>query len=115
MKAISAPRRDRWNAERRTNSNISRARHRERTQFDFRIEMELIGARLRRLRMDKGYSLESVAKAIKMPKHRLHKIERGLYIHFSLPDLHSLSQHYGTSTAEIFSVIPDGLFEDLEY
>jgi len=115
MKTVSVPRKDRWNTERKVNPNISQARQRERTRFDFRIEMELIGARLRRLRMDKGYSLESTAKALKMPKRRLHKIEYGLYVHFGLSDLCKLSKHYDTSTVEILSVIPDGMFEDLVY
>jgi hypothetical protein len=105
----------RTTTERKTNSYICQAKYRERSQYDFRIEMELIGARLRRLRMDNGYSIESIAKAIRMPKIRLHKIERGLYIHFGVSDLYKLTHHYGTSAVEILSILPDTLFDHFDY
>jgi transcriptional regulator with XRE-family HTH domain len=77
--------------------------------------MELIGARLRRLRTEKGCSLEAVAKAVRIPKRRLYRTETGTYLHFDLPCLRRLSHYYGVPQKEILSAIPDALFEDLKY
>ena len=95
------------------NKYLSQATEREHFQFDFRIEMELIGAELHRLRKEKGLSIESVAKAVRMPKYRLCKIEHGMYIHFDLRHFYSLSSFYSVSPSEILFVIPDARFQDL--
>jgi len=71
--------------------------------------MELIGARLRRLRMDQGYSLVYVAQVIGIPKRRLYQIERGSYKHFEVPHMQSLCWLYGTTQKEVLDVIPGGL------
>jgi hypothetical protein len=112
MRTTSASR-DALGNTRLSNPHLSQAREREHFQFDFRIEMELIGAELRRLRKEKGLSIESVAKAARMPKFRLCKIEHGMYIHFGLELLYGLSALYGVSPLEVLSVIPDARFEDL--
>src|SRR4051812_12141170 len=104
-------RKDRWNTERQINPYITEARARERFWHEFRIEMELIGAQLRRVRVTSGYSLAAVAKALKMPKRRLAMIERGVYKHFTTPDLYQLCQLYQTTTYEILSIIPDACYE----
>ena len=108
-------RRDRWNSERRINPYITEARLRERFWHEFRIEMELIGARLRRVRLDRGYSIVAVAKVLSIPKRRLAMIERGMYKHFTLPHLDVLCQLYQTTRSDVLSIIPDACFENVEY
>jgi len=115
MKTTLHLKKNHWTPERKTNPYIVEARRRERFWLDFRLESELIGARLRRLRIDKGYSLEFVAKTIRMSKIRLYKIEHGQYLHFEAPDLAALSHLYYTTQMEVLSVIPDSLFEDPDY
>jgi len=112
MRTTSAFKNTLGNAE-LPNQHLSQASARERFQSDFRIDMELIGAELRRLRKEKGLSIESVAKAVRMPKYRLCKIEHGMYIHFDLRHFYSLSSFYSVSPSEILSIIPDARFEDL--
>jgi len=73
----------------------------------------LIGEQLRRLRIDKGYGLEAVAKAVRMSKFRLYKIEHGKYLHFDVRQLNRLKEYYYTSLTEILSVIPDTSFDNL--
>ena len=68
----------------------------------------------RRLRLDKGYTLVSVAKALRMPKYRLCRIEHGMYIHLGLVELYKFSELYDVSPLEILSVIPDATFENLD-
>jgi DNA-binding XRE family transcriptional regulator len=108
-------RRDRWNAERTINPYVTEARARERFWQEFRIEMELIGARFRKVRLDHGYSLESVAKALKIPKRRLSQIERGMYKHFEIIHLDTLCEHYNTTRTHILSVLPGANLEGVEY
>jgi len=114
MKAIRALKKKRWDKERTLNPYISEANHRKRAQADFKTEMELIGTELRRLRMEKGYSPDVVAKALKIPKGRLHKIECGTYPHFDVPQLYNLSDHYGASPSAILSVIPNTNFSNMD-
>jgi hypothetical protein len=108
-------RKDQWTSERRINPYVTEARFRERFWQEFRIEMELIGARLRRVRLTKGYSLATAAGVLKMPKRRLAMIERGVYKHFTTPDLYRMCQLYGTSTVDVLSVIPDACFDSVEF
>jgi len=98
-----------------TNPYLAQARERERCRFDFSIEMDLIGAEFRRLRKEKGLSIEAVAKALRMRKYRLCLIEHGLYIHLDVPQLRGLSAHYGVSHLDILSVIPDAMFENIDH
>jgi len=109
MRVTSTPRKNRWSPERSVNPRIVEARARERYWHEFRIEMELIGARLRRLRMDQGYSLVYLAQVIGIPKRRLYQIECGRYKHFATPHLHTLCWLYGTTQADVLDLIPDGL------
>jgi hypothetical protein len=94
---------------------LSQAWYRKRFWLCYRIEFELIGAQLRRLRKEKGYSIESAAKTIRMPAYRLYKIECGMYIHFELRHLQRLGKLYNATSLEILSVIRDGSFENLSY
>lgn len=92
----------------------AQAANREHVRFDFQNEMALIGAELRRLRMEQGCSIVSAAKAAKIPKYRLACIEHGTYIHFGLPDLYRLAALYGVSALDIVSIIPGTSFEGLD-
>jgi hypothetical protein len=112
MKATFVSKQNRWNAERRLNPYLSQALERKRFWLSYSTEFELIGAQLRRLRLDKGYGIEWVAKAIRMPTARLFRIEQGAYMHFELCHLQRLSALYDTSPLAILSVIPYGLPED---
>jgi len=109
------PGKGRWNSERRINPYITEARARERFWHEFRIEMELIGARLCKVRHDRGYSINAAAGALRVSKNRLAMIERGVYKHFQLPHLYLLCQLYGVTTVDILSIIPDACFEGVEY
>src|SRR5262245_35711698 len=89
-----------------SNSYIAEASFRKKCWNDFRLEMSLIGAQLWRLRREEGYTLDYVAKKVRMPKYRLNGIVNGKYIHFGIPDLIRLSQFYGTTVKEIIAVVP---------
>jgi len=114
MKSTVTLREDRWTMPRTLNPYISEALQRKRHQADYQTEMELVGAYLRALRMERGYTLDAVAKALKMPKGRLYKIERGTYPHFNVPYLYSLADHYDTSVAGILSAIPAARFDNVD-
>jgi len=92
---------------------LVQADNRELLRSDFAKPMELIGAELRRLRAANGYSLESVARTMRMSKYRLCRIEHGLYPHFGLNDLCKLSAFYGVLPTDLLSVIPDGMFDNI--
>ena len=89
------------------------ARERQRLWHEYSDQMEMIGAELRRLRIEKGLSLEAVARAMKMSKYRLCKIEHGLYASFDLNQLYPLSALYGVSPLEVLSIIPDSMFDKI--
>jgi DNA-binding XRE family transcriptional regulator len=115
MKRSSRDKRSQGNSPRRVNPFISEARSRERASADFQTQMELIGAKFRSLRTEKGYGLESVAKVLGISKHRLNKIECGTYVHFGLPLFYALTEYYGITTSDVLSVIPDASFMDLKH
>jgi hypothetical protein len=52
---------------------------------------------------------------VRMRKYRLCLIEHGLYIHLDIPQLCRLSAHYGVPWRAILSVIPNTMFEDIDY
>jgi hypothetical protein len=112
MKATFTGKQNHWSTERRLNPYLSQAMERKRFWLSYSTEFELIGAQLRRLRMDRGYGIEWVAKAIRMPTTRLFRIEQGAYMHFELCHLQRLSALYDTSSLAILSVIPYGFSED---
>jgi len=89
---------------------LAQAQCREHFWVDFRIEMELVGAQLRRLRQRREYRLEMVAKFLRIPAARLYKIECGTYRHFQLCHLQRLSALYGTTPEAILSIIPGTSF-----
>ena len=94
---------------------LTQAANRESLRIDYEKDLLLIGTELRRLRMALGHTVELVARAIKMSKYRLCRIEDGMYIHFGLPDLYRLAEHYGVSPLDILAVIPNSAFENLDY
>ena len=96
-------------------TRADQAANREHARFDYQNELALIGAELRRLRTVQRLSIEAVARALKMPKYRLARIEHGLYIHLGLPDLYRLAELYHVSPLDIVSVIPNTRFEDAAY
>jgi hypothetical protein len=114
MKATS-PVNTRRTTRKQSASYIAEARARKQAWRDFRLQIGWIGAQLWRLRQAKGYGIDYVAKALKMSKHRVAKIEHGTYIHFGIRDLQRLSALYGSTPVEVLSVIPDTWFEDLDY
>jgi len=93
----------------------TQAHARERHRFDFQNEMTLIGTELRRLRKERVFTIESVARALKISKYRLARIEHGMYIHLDIPGLYQLAEHYNVSPFDILSVIPNTTFENLNY
>src|SRR5688572_18663071 len=111
MKTVSTLRPPLANAN-RSNIYLAQAWYRKRFWFDFRVEFELIGAQLNRLRRREGYNIETAAKAAGMRAYKLYKIEQGVYIHFELRHLQRLGRLYNTTTREILSVIPHGVFGD---
>jgi DNA-binding XRE family transcriptional regulator len=95
--------------------SLIQADNRELLRFDYIKELEMIGTELHRLRIAKGYSVEVVAKALKVSKFNLCKIEHGLYISFDVRHLYRLSALYDTTPQKILSVIPGTLFKDPNY
>jgi hypothetical protein len=114
MKTISTPNTRRKAPRKQSATYIAEARAREQAWRDYRLDIGWIGAELWRLRRQKGYGIDYVAQALKMPKYRVAKIEHGMYIHFDVRDLHRLSNLYGTTVAEVLAVIPNGRFEDMD-
>ena len=94
--------------------HVTQARTREVQRFDYQNDLALIGTELRRLRKTLGHTIELVARAIKMSKYRLCRIEHGMYIHLGLPDLYRLAEYYGVSPLDILAVIPNSAFENLD-
>ena len=115
MKTTLTPMATRWTTSRTLNCHISEALQRKRHQADYQTEMALIGTRLRTLRVERGYALHAVARALKMPKRRLYQIECGTYLHFGLRELHGLSDYYGLSPVEVLTVIPHARFDKLKF
>jgi transcriptional regulator with XRE-family HTH domain len=102
-----------WIKERQINPYIAEARARERRWNEFKMEIELVGAQLRRVRLNRGYTIATVANALKMSKRRLDMIECGAYKHFTTPDLYRLCQFYETTTTEVLSVT-NATFQNIE-
>ena len=102
------------NKRRGTPVCLAQARAREEARFDYHVEMDLIGGELRRLRMENGLSIETVARAMGMRKYRLCQIEHGLYIHLGVPQLYRLCKYYGVSARQVLAIIPGARFENLE-
>jgi transcriptional regulator with XRE-family HTH domain len=73
----------------------------------------MVGAELRRVRTEKGLALEDAARAMKLSKYRLCKIEHGMYASFDLRHLYGISALYGVSPMEILSIVPDSMFQNI--
>ena len=93
---------------------LAQMHNRESGRFDFQIAMDLIGAELRRLRLEQGLTIDATAKAVRMSKYRLYQIELGLYIHLGVPQLRRLCAHYGVSHRQVLQIIPDTRFGDID-
>jgi hypothetical protein len=99
----------------RSSLRREQAKARELSRFDFQLAIDLIGAELRRLRLEQELTIDQVAKALKMRKYRLCQIEYGMYIHFDIPQIRRLAAHYGVSHLEVLDVIPGTMFGNLKY
>lgn len=93
-----------------TNPHRAQAHAREEHSADFNAEMILIGIEVRRLRQKQGLSIEKAAKALKISKYRLARIEHGLYIHLDVPGLYRLAALYNVKPLDILAVIPNTSF-----
>lgn len=82
---------------------------------DYENELKLICAELRRRRIEKGYSLGSISRILRIPKRRLYKIECGNYPYVSPTYFWIMAAIYGASPREILSVIPGFRFQDVDY
>ena len=94
--------------------HLAPAHNRESARLDFQVAMDLIGAEFRRLRLERGLTINAVAKAVRMPKYRLYQIELGLYIHLDVSQLHRLCARYGVSHLQVLQIIPGTLFGDID-
>lgn len=65
------------------------------------VVVEDIGARLRRLREDRGESLQQAAEAIGCTKPHLWELEKGSSANPSLSLLRAMASHYGVTVAQL--------------
>lgn len=65
-------------------------------------DLKRVGENLRKIRNDRGISIEEAAKAVKLSTALLQQLEDGLYPECKLETIFDLIEHYGASGEEVF-------------
>jgi Uncharacterized protein conserved in bacteria len=70
--------------------------------WNIEADLKRVGENLRRLRTDRGLSVEEVAKAIHFSPQLLQQLEEGAYPECKLETIFDLMDYYGVSGEAVF-------------